>query len=161
MPIPETGPVSLQDISDEFPGNTNPLSLSDYYAGGLYVPAGTTGNLGLIPSSGLVSFDHFRGSSNIPDTSFDSVMVASFRVTVPDGDDANGFASLVTGHGYGTMVPADGIGLNVESLETIRVNPFVGVFAFEVCYISAAVQNSFRVAGLPGFSDHIVHKFAD
>ena len=66
MAIPSTGPVSMQDISDEFDGNSNPLSLSDYYAGGLYVPSGTTGNLGLIPSSGLITFDHFRGSENLP-----------------------------------------------------------------------------------------------
>lgn len=64
MPIPETGPVSMQDISTEFSGNANPLSLSEYYAGGLYVPVGTTGNLGLIPAAGLITFDHFRGSSN-------------------------------------------------------------------------------------------------
>lgn len=48
-------------------GNANPLSLSEYYAGGLYVPVGTTGNLGLIPAAGLITFDHFRGSSNITD----------------------------------------------------------------------------------------------
>lgn len=65
MPIPSTGPVSMLDISNEYQGNTGQLALSDYYAGGLYVPAGTTGNEGLIPSSGTINFNHFRGSELI------------------------------------------------------------------------------------------------
>jgi hypothetical protein len=65
MAIPSTGSCSLSTIQAEF-GGSNPTSLSEYYAGGAYVPSGTTGNLGAIPTSGTISVDHFRGSSNIP-----------------------------------------------------------------------------------------------
>lgn len=132
MPIPSTGPCSLQTISTEFPGNTNPLSLSDYYAGGLYVAPGTVGNLGPIPTSGSISIDHFRGSSNIPDITFDSVVVAAFRVTVPDGDDAFGYATPPADGDYGSMTPNVGIGITVEALEGIRLSPFVGFFPFSI-----------------------------
>lgn len=61
MALPTSGALSLQAIQTEF-GGTNPISLSEYYAGGLYVPAGTTGTNGIVPSSGLISFDKFYGT---------------------------------------------------------------------------------------------------
>lgn len=64
MPIPSTGPITLVDVQNEF-GGSNPIGLNEYYAGGANVPSGTTGNLGAIPSSGLISLDHFRGSSKV------------------------------------------------------------------------------------------------
>ena len=64
LAIPSTGACSLQTIQTEF-GGTNPISMSEYYAGGAYTPAGTKGNLGAIPTSGSISIGHFRGSSNI------------------------------------------------------------------------------------------------
>ena len=62
MALPNTGPLSLSMIQGEF-GGSNPISLSEYYAGGLFVPAGTTGINGPVPSSGSISFSHFLGTS--------------------------------------------------------------------------------------------------
>lgn len=62
MAIPSSGALSLSDIQTEF-GGSNPISLSEYYAGGAYVPAGTTGTYGAVPSSGEISIRNFYGTS--------------------------------------------------------------------------------------------------
>ena len=59
MAIHGTGsPLSLSEIAAEFGGST-PHSMSEYYAGGANVPAGTAGNGGDIPSSGAINFNIF------------------------------------------------------------------------------------------------------
>jgi hypothetical protein len=62
MPLPTSGPLSLNDIKGEFGGPTSP-SLGDYYAGGANVPAGTSGTNGAVPSSGTISISNFYGTS--------------------------------------------------------------------------------------------------
>jgi hypothetical protein len=62
MPLPSSGPLTLADIQTEF-GGSNPISLSEYYAGGGLVPAGTTGTFGAVPSSGAISIRNFYGTS--------------------------------------------------------------------------------------------------
>lgn len=64
MTLPSSGPLSLADIQGEF-GGSNPISLSEYYAGGAFVPAGTTGTYGAVPSSGTISIRNFYGTSNV------------------------------------------------------------------------------------------------
>lgn len=64
MPIPASGPLSMTDIQTEF-GGTNPIGLSEYYAGGGLVPPGTTGTFGAVPSSGAISIQNFYGTSNV------------------------------------------------------------------------------------------------
>jgi hypothetical protein len=64
MALPTSGPLSLSDIQTEF-GGTNPISLNEYYAGGSFVPAGTTGTNGAVPSSGTISISNFYGTSNL------------------------------------------------------------------------------------------------
>lgn len=58
-------PIYLSQIIDEFGGWEwgNPKWLSWYYAGGPWVPAGTRGEWGAIPSSGYISLGHFYGAS--------------------------------------------------------------------------------------------------
>jgi len=63
MAIPSSGPISLDDIQTEF-GGTNPIGLSEYYAGGSFVSSGTTGDSGPIPTSGEISIGEFYGSAN-------------------------------------------------------------------------------------------------
>lgn len=69
MTIVSSGPISLgpaagtnRSISGEF-GGSAPFSLSNYYAGGPNVPAGTVGDGGPIPSSGPIAFSDFYGAS--------------------------------------------------------------------------------------------------
>ena len=65
MAIPASGPISLITIQTEF-GGSAPTSLNEYYAGGAYVPAGTSGTYGAVPSSGEISLRNFYGTSNGP-----------------------------------------------------------------------------------------------
>lgn len=62
MALPTSGPLSLSDIQTEF-GGSNPISLSEYYAGGAYVPSGTSGTYGAVPTSGAISLRNFYGTS--------------------------------------------------------------------------------------------------
>lgn len=61
MPLPTSGALSLGDIKGEFGGPASP-SLGNYYAGGTYVPAGTSGTFGAVPSSGAISIQNFYGT---------------------------------------------------------------------------------------------------
>lgn len=60
MPLQSSGPISFSQIQSEF-GGTNPISISEYYRGGLFV---TPNNLG-IPTSGTISVGNFYGSANL------------------------------------------------------------------------------------------------
>lgn len=53
-----TGTITMLDIQNEF-GGSSPISLNEYYAGGLYVPTGTSG----VPSSGTISMNNLRGKT--------------------------------------------------------------------------------------------------
>lgn len=61
MPLPSSGPLSINDIAGEFGGST-PHSMSEYYAGGGLVPANTSGTFGQVPSSGQISIQNFYGT---------------------------------------------------------------------------------------------------
>jgi hypothetical protein len=63
MPLPSPGvALSLNDIKNEFGGPSSPISLADYYRGGLYVPStlpdGTSINSN-IPTSGTITISNF------------------------------------------------------------------------------------------------------
>lgn len=76
MTLPTSGPLSLNDIKGEFGGPTSP-SLGDYYAGGAYVPPGTTGTYGAVPSTGTISIQNFYGTSAVI-TETQTVTVGNF-----------------------------------------------------------------------------------
>ena len=101
MPLPSSGPLSLNDIQTEF-GGTNPISLSEYYAGGANVPAGTTGTYGAVPSSGAISIRNFYGTSK-----------ATFRL------DANSYSDF----GALGLQPAS-VTFNVNSNGSVEVATF-------------------------------------
>lgn len=60
MVLQSSGAISFSNIQREF-GGTNPISMSEYYAGGTNVPAGT----GNIPSNGAVSMSKFHGTQKV------------------------------------------------------------------------------------------------
>lgn len=64
MTLPTSGPLTLANIQSEF-GGSNPISLNEYYAGGAYVPAGTSGTYGAVPSSGAISIRNFYGTTAV------------------------------------------------------------------------------------------------
>ena len=76
MALPSSGPLTFADIQTEF-GGSNPISLSEYYAGGGLVPAGTTGTYGAVPSSGQISVQNFYGTSNAPPTIASKAFITS------------------------------------------------------------------------------------
>jgi hypothetical protein len=63
------GSLALSEIQAEF-GGSNPIALSEYYAGGSYVTSGTVGypngSAVSIPSSGAISISNFYGASAEP-----------------------------------------------------------------------------------------------
>lgn len=61
MALPTSGPISLLDVQTEF-GGAAPISLTEYYAGGGYVAAGTSGTNGAVPTSGTISLWNLLGS---------------------------------------------------------------------------------------------------
>lgn len=63
MALQTSGAITLAEIQTEF-GGANPISMSEYYAGGAYVPSGTTGTNGAVPTSGQISFSQFYGTSD-------------------------------------------------------------------------------------------------
>ena len=69
MTLPSSGNISLNSIKTEFGGGAS-VPINSYYAGGTYVPTGTTGINGAIPSSGQINLAIFYGASAIIVNSF-------------------------------------------------------------------------------------------
>jgi hypothetical protein len=65
MVLPSSGPLTLANIQTEF-GGSNPIGLSEYYAGGGLVAPGTSGTFGAVPSSGAIGIRNFYGTSGTP-----------------------------------------------------------------------------------------------
>lgn len=78
MTLPTSGALALSDIQTEF-GGANPIGLNEYYAGGTYVPAGTSGTYGAVPASGAISVQNFYGTS-IAVVDFNNVIVFSITI---------------------------------------------------------------------------------
>jgi len=91
--LPTSGALSLNDIKGEFGGPASP-SLGDYYAGGTYVPAGTSGTNGAVPSSGTISIGSFYGTGlpviSITDQNLINVTFSPTNSTQSYRLDANG-----------------------------------------------------------------------
>jgi len=62
--LPSSGAISLSDIAAEFKKTTPPYSMSHFYKGGSFVPAGSApeASNSSIPASGTVSISNFHGS---------------------------------------------------------------------------------------------------
>lgn len=94
MALPNPGvPLSLSQIQGQFGGGATDIRMNEYYAGGAYVPAGTTGYYGAIPSSGAIGIKNFYGAP----TSY----VYSFSITV-GGQTTSGGGQVTVENGYRT-----------------------------------------------------------
>ena len=85
MTIQSSGPISLQDIIDEFGGESNPV-LSDYYHGESYVP--NTGLNASIPTSGPIKLSNFYSSAKL---------IAPTAITVGNASYTNSLSPQTTG----------------------------------------------------------------
>jgi hypothetical protein len=66
MALAPNPPICLTDLRTEFgDANGGNVCLTEYYAGGANVAAGTSGTNGAVPSSGTVCLTDFLGTSNI------------------------------------------------------------------------------------------------
>lgn len=95
MALPSSGPLTLAQIQTEF-GGSNPISLSEYYAGGANVPAGTSGTNGAVPSSGTISIANFYGTQKVAPT---------FYFTISSHIDQANLRSLAVSAGWGQTAP--------------------------------------------------------
>ena len=99
MTLQSSGAIKFSEIQTEF-GGSNPVSASEYYAGGVNVPGGTSGVNGAVPASGTISVSKFYGTSavvvSIPDAMVTAIVVgpagssAAYRL----GSDGNIFRAL-------------------------------------------------------------------
>lgn len=124
MTLPTSGALSLADIQAEF-GGSNPIGLSEYYAGGAYVPAGTSGTNGAVPSSGTISIWNFYGTAGVLDT-----QTVTVGVYVDKYYALYGYGSGVGSISDGTFNPKSG-----ATIQTLQVT------------VSGTVTMVFRIAG--------------
>jgi hypothetical protein len=69
MTLPSSGSISASDIRTEF-GGSNPISISEYYNGGIYVTNNVTAIAPNVPSSGTIELSDFYGSGKLFNVTF-------------------------------------------------------------------------------------------
>lgn len=79
MTLQTSGAITLAQIQTEF-GGADPISMSEYYAGGAYVPSGTSGTNGAVPTSGQISFSQFYGTSDVVFTGISDATYEDYAV---------------------------------------------------------------------------------
>jgi len=126
MALPTSGPLTLADIQTEF-GGSNPISLNEYYAGGAYVPAATSGTYGAVPSSGEIGIRNFYGTQASLDTQ--TVTVGTYVV------------KGITYWGYAAS-PAFG------SIVDGTFNPLSGATIIGLYYLTSSGAVSFALSGV-------------
>jgi len=126
MTLPTSGALTLADIQTEF-GGSNPIGLSEYYAGGAYVPAGTSGTYGAVPSSGTISIQNFYGTQAALDVQTVTVGVFVIKSTAYYGYGPAGSIS------DGTFNPKGGA--SITRIEWISVNTLI--FSLSGSYTNA------------------------
>jgi hypothetical protein len=102
MTLPTPGvSLSLSQIQGEF-GGANPISMSEYYAGGAYVPAGTTGSNGAVPANGTISISQFYGTTAVTIDFLDEFISATAFFSAQAGYQIVGttFGGLDAGNTY-------------------------------------------------------------
>jgi hypothetical protein len=158
MALPSSGPLTLAQIQGEF-GGSNPISLSEYYAGGGLVPAGTSGTYGAVPSSGTISIRNFYGTSAVvfvPNiqtfagaSSSGSTANSNYVVLVTDG--TGGLSDQQSGptfNQWGTPAPTSGVGSGYECyFQIISQSGFVSFFTDGGGFNTWVSINTNRYAG--------------
>lgn len=145
MPVPNTN-VTFSSIQTEF-GGSIPISISEYYRGGTYVPNGTAAvtDGSQISTSGLIRVGMFRGTSSLPPAGtvrssgagiWSSYDMAYAGATALAGItfNSNGTVTLIgnqpgTQSSWNLSAPVTGIGGNywMRATRTAGTTGFVGV----------------------------------
>lgn len=148
MGIPTSGSLALSAIQTEF-GGSNPISLSEYYAGGAYVPSGTSGTNGAVPSSGTISFSKFYGTSytttiDLTSGEYDYDFI---------GDPYNEYQFAAEGYGIyglGSISPSTIRGYNLAQFYTIRNRIYGGNVSLTIAIQGITSQNFFSSVVIDG-----------
>ena len=123
MPIVSSGQVAFSDIQTEF-GGSNPISLSEYYSGGLGPAA--------VPSSGEITISDFYGTSSVLFTSGWLATTTSYSYPVNittstlDGGPLGNFSSP---YGSGNVAISSIININTATI-TISMKATSGSVTF-------------------------------
>lgn len=124
MPLQTSGQITLLNIRDQFGAGAAPHGLSEYYAGGVNVPSGTTGTNGAIPSSGVIKFSDFYGApQNI------TITCGTYGAFIPPmgigaGQALSGYNAAGYGNtAYGTISNDQTQGKTIVTLLTQSVQP--------------------------------------
>jgi hypothetical protein len=131
MPVPTIpSAISASSIQTEF-GGSNPISLSEYYSGGVNVPSGTANATSvLIPSSGALRFSNFSGAQKI--------VSVSISLTVGENLDIYNSGSV----GYSSNPPAFG---SISSTSIIGGRTLISIYDFY--YKGGTLTTEFQVSG--------------
>ena len=106
MALPSSGPLSLDDIQDEF-GGSNPIAISEYYGVATGVPASGTISISdfygtsAIPPAPLGTFGYWAGGSGPPGTAQNNIIR---RIEYPNGTVSLRPATLPSGTGAGVAL---------------------------------------------------------
>jgi len=98
MTLQTTKPISMADIEAEFSAPSG-TPLSAFVAGGAFVPDGTTGVGGPVPTAKPIAMTDLLGSASVP--TFPLVMTAGLDGGGAPNTDDSGYATAQ----YGTLVP--------------------------------------------------------
>lgn len=114
--LQSSGAITLAQVQTEF-GGSNPISMSEYYRGGSYVPShgGTTG----IPSSGQISMSQFYGKQdeNPQPTSWSATLGTGTTSLI--GSTSYGYSTYIFTYGsMSDITPTVGTQLNGSSSST-------------------------------------------
>lgn len=95
MALQSSGTIGLGNIQTVF-GGTNPIAISEYYAGGSFVPSGTAG----IPTTGQIGLSNFYGKG-LPDGNIASFNATNTSITIDgtqlfNGDDDDSSYNVTT-----------------------------------------------------------------
>lgn len=156
MTLPTSGPLSLSDIQTEF-GGSNPIQLSEYYAGGGLVPAGTTGTYGAVPSSGAIGIQNFYGTSNIrnfstlfvAESSASDTILNSWGTVINSSNQAYTFGTysvtLSGGAGYITSYKTVQSANNGDVVSNLAMAVDTGVGSYTTLQSAPAIDSSNNV----------------
>lgn len=106
MSLPSTGPISFSQLQTEF-GGSNPIGLSEYYRGGLYVTSNNTS----VPTSGKIDMSDFLGAQQAVSVTYELIGGGGEGGGgYLGGTGSPGTSSYISGSGFTQITSSGGAG---------------------------------------------------
>jgi hypothetical protein len=149
MALPATGAISLSQIQAEF-GGAQPISISEYYRGGVNVPAVSTTTT--IPASGTISFDQFHGEADTAPSLLVSINPTSAYGVGTGTPNTNNVTAGVSGgtapYTYSwTRLSGDIFTVSAATSATTRFSISVGINDIKTAVYKCTVTDNLGVTG--------------